>query len=135
MIPAAWSSFPDTGLKRTVAVKSANNLSPSRIAGKSAVAEWQSTFGDDGASVSARTSQVPENTSAPAGSLPAVSLSKVHSTVWPAGAFASLDWYLTCGVPPQPVTAIRITAHAARDCCTFIAMPRRVEETGPCQLC
>src|SRR5262245_17160862 len=116
MIPAAWSSLPDTGLKRTVAVKSANNLSPSRIAGKSAVADWHSTFGGDGASDSARTSQVPENTSASAGGLPAVSLSKDDSTVCPAGAFASLDWYLTCGVPPHPTTASRITVPAAHDC-------------------
>src|SRR5438552_12291119 len=102
MSPAAWSSLPETVLKRTVATRSAYTLSPRRIAGNFAVADWQRTLGDDGASDSAFTSQVPPNASAPAGGLPAASLSKFHSSVCPAVAVCSPGWYFTCGVPPHP---------------------------------
>src|SRR5262245_59202591 len=105
MIPAAWSSFPEIGLNRTVAIRSAYSLFPRRIEGKSAVAVWQSACGADGASASARTSQAPENTTASAKGFPAASLSKFHSSVSPAVALASLAWNLTCGVPLQPATA------------------------------
>src|SRR5262249_45181545 len=106
MIPAAWSSWPDTGLNRTVAVRSVYTTVPSRTAGKSSpVAVWSRTFGLDGASGSARTSQLPPKTSLSDGALPTSSRPNDQSADWQATAVLSVDWYFKRGVPSQPTAA------------------------------
>src|SRR2546427_7238202 len=98
MIPAAWSSRPEIGLKRTVTLRSPYTVDPNAMAGNSARPTWQSAFGLLGASPSARTTHSPANTSDPVGGPPVVSWSKLHEA---GGVLGAGDVYVTAGVPAQ----------------------------------
>src|SRR5712691_9287419 len=98
MIPAAWSSRPEIGLKRTATLRSPYTVEPSAMAGNSARPIWQRAFGLLGASASPRTTHSPANTCDPPGGLPVASWSKLQDA---AGAPGAGDAYVTAGVPAQ----------------------------------